>query len=372
MSATDPEPRGLPAAGDEIAAAAASRPTSDRVLQWVLIGLLVTGCWLVLKPFFTAIMFCAVVGISTWPAYEWLLRRLGGRIELASVLASVAVLLLAVTPLVLLFSSLVDGLRIAADLLEPWLTDVPATPPAWLDSIPLVGSGLSHWWHDATARGTSAGEILRDLAGPARSIALAGGRQAGNALMQVGLIVILLYFVYRHGPVFAGQIVRAAERTGGEFAREMLATARRSIVGVMFGVVGAGLAQAMVASLGFWIAGLPNPFLLGALTFALSLVPLGPPILWGGAAVWLFHGGEPGRALFMLLYGFFGISSVDNLVKPLIISHANRMAFALTLMGVIGGLIAFGVMGVFLGPALLALAISLTRHWLDYGAAAGR
>lgn len=347
---------------------AAPRPSGDRALQLALVGLLVVGCWLVLQPFFTAIMFCAVVGVSTWPAYEWLLRRLGGRIELASVLASVSVLLLAVTPLVLLFTSLVDGLRLAADLLQPWLTNAQIATPDWIGRIPLIGPDLAEWWRNAASNGTNIGEILRYAAAPARDLALAGGRQAGNALMQVALIVILLYFVYRHGPVFAGQIVRAAERTGGEFAHEMLATARRSIVGVMFGVVGAGLAQAMVATLGFAIAGLPNPFMFGALTFALSLVPLGPPILWGGAAVWLFHNDETGRALFMALYGFFAISSVDNLIKPLIISHANRMPFALTLMGVIGGLIAFGVMGVFLGPALLALAISLTRHWLDFGA----
>lgn len=339
----------------------------DRLLRIVLIGLLVTGIWLVLKPFFTAIMFCAVVGVSTWPAYEWLLRRLGGRIELASVVASISVLLLAVTPLVLLFMSLVDGLRIGADLLEPWLTNPQVATPAWVERIPLVGPNLAEWWRDAAGKGASVGEVLRYAAGPARDLALAGGRQAGSALMQVALIVLLLYFVYRNGAVFAGQIVRAAERTGGDVASEMLAVARRSVVGVMFGVVGAGLAQAMVATLGFAIAGLPNPFMFGALTFALSLVPLGPPILWGGAAVWLFQNDETGRALFMALYGFFAISSVDNLIKPLIISHANRMPFAVTLMGVIGGLIAFGVMGVFLGPVLLAIAISLGRHWLDYG-----
>lgn len=358
---------GKPTVTPESAAPPPKRPSGDRLLQFVLIGLLAAGCWLVLKPFFTAIMFSAVVGVSTWPAYEWLLRRLRGRIDLASVLSSFTVLLLAVTPLVLVFVSLVDGLRVAADLLEPWLTNAQAAVPPWVERIPLIGAQLAEWWREFAGRGTNVGELLRHVAGPARDIALAGGRQAGNALMQVALIVLLLYFVYRHGPVFAGQIVRAAERAGGEFAREMLATARRSIIGVMFGVVGAGLAQAMVATLGFAIAGLPNPFLFGALTFALSLVPLGPPILWGGAAIWLFQSDQTGRALFMALYGLLAISSVDNLVKPLIISHANRMPFALTLMGVIGGLIAFGVMGVFLGPVLLALAINLTRHWLEFG-----
>lgn len=340
----------------------------ERLAQIALIALLLTGCWLVLRPFFTAIMFAAVVGVSTWSAYEWLQHRLGVRIEFASVVACLAVLLLAVAPLVLLLTSLTDGMRLAAAAMEPWLRGEHVPAPAWLDDVPLVGAELRDWWQNTAGHRSRAGELLRYFAQPARNLALASGRHVGNALLQITLVVFLLYFVYRYGAAVAEQIGRAAERAGGAFARELLATARRSVVGVMYGVVGAGLAQAMIATLGFAIAGLPNPFLLGALTFVLSMVAFGPPVLWIGAAVWLFRSGDTGWAVFMIAYGFLAISSVDNLLKPLLISRASRIPFAVTLMGVVGGLIAFGLMGVFLGPALLAVAGSMTRHWLDFAA----
>lgn len=344
-----------------------ARVTIERPTQLIVIALLALGCWLVIEPFFTALMFSAVVGVSTWPAYQWLLHRLRGRVVLASAIAWASVLVLAVGPLSLLFISLVDGLRLATDLLQPWIASAPSPPPQWLGKIPIIGPELVDGWQDAIAGRSRMGELLGSVAEPARNLMLAAGRQLGNALMQVVLVVFLLYFVYRHGDVIGDHAGRVAERAGGDFARELLGTARRSIVSVMVGIVGAGLAQASVATIGFAVAGVPNPFLFGALTFVLSLVAFGPPILWGGATLWLAHGGETGWAIFMAAYGFLVISSVDNLLKPFIISRASHMAFAWTLIGVIGGLFAFGIMGVFLGPALLAVSASVARHWLDGG-----
>lgn len=339
--------------------------TNERLAQIAFIGLLVVGCWLVLAPFFTAIVFTAVVGVSTWPVYEWLQHRLRDRPLLTSLIASTAVMLLAVAPLGLLLMSLADGLRLLAGLLEPLADQIPAVPPVWLGKVPLIGSELARWWVEATSGKAPLADLLVQAAGPARNFALAGGRQAGNALLQVVLMIFLLFFIYRHGTRVAHYTRLAAERAGGAYAGELLELARRSIVGVMFGIVGAGLAQAMVATLGYAIVGLPRPFLFGALTFVLSLVAFGPPLLWGGIAIWLLRDGQAGWAVFMVLYGFFAISSVDNLLKPLIISRANRMPFAWTLMGVIGGLFAFGITGVFLGPALLAVTANLARHWLE-------
>jgi predicted PurR-regulated permease PerM len=130
-------------------------------------------------------------------------------------------------------------------------------------------------------------------------------------------------------------------------------------------VVGAALAQASVATFGFYIAGIPNPMLLGALTFALSIVPVGPPLIWSGAALWLFEQSQTGWAVFMVIYGIFVISTIDNLLKPLLISRYSSLPFVLTLIGVIGGVVAFGVTGVILGPVALALALELLTHRLE-------
>ena len=203
------------------------------------------------------------------------------------------------------------------------------------------------------------------FAEPARSLAFSTGRVLGGGLVQVAFAIFLLFFMYRDGDRLSAWLVAGTRRIVGPATPELLETAQHTVVGVMLGVVGTALAQAMVALLGFMIAGVPTPFLLGALTFVVSMIPVGPPLIWGGAAIWLFQQGEPGWGLFMLAYGMFGISMIDNVIKPLLISRSSHLPFALTLMGVVGGVLAFGFMGVFIGPTLLALAINLGARWLS-------
>lgn len=340
----------------------------DRLERWaqlVLVALLVLGCWMVLKPFFAAILFAIVIAVSSWPAYQHLHRRLRGRTTLASSIACVLALLLAVTPAVLLSISFADGVAWAVRLIEGWRTNGLPPPPGWLLRIPYLGDWLHSGWPSSEGMQQQVDALLRRFAEPARSLALASGRIVGNGAAQLILVALLLFFLYRDGARLGARLSAAAQRLGGPFALELLATTQRSIIAVMFSILGAAIAQAAVAGIGFTIAGVPNPFLLASLTFLLSMVPVGPPLIWGGAAIWLFQNGETGWGVFMLIYGLLGISSIDNIVKPLIISHSNHLPFVITLMGVIGGLLAFGVTGIFIGPALLAVTINLTRHWLD-------
>ncbi len=135
--------------------------------------------------------------------------------------------------------------------------------------------------------------------------------------------------------------------------------------GVVYGLIGTALAQAIVALLGFLVAGVPGAFLLAALTFVLSLVPMGPVLIWGGAALWLYANGETGWAIFMVIYGVGVISSVDNFLKPILMSRAGNLSMLLVVLGVFGGAIAFGFIGLFVGPALLAVGWNITKTWLD-------
>jgi predicted PurR-regulated permease PerM len=337
----------------------------DHLIQLVLVALLAVGCWLVLRPFFTAILFAIVVAVSTWPAYRWLLRGLRGHRRTASLLGCVMVVLVVILPAYLVVESFTDGAAWLFGYLQERFADGPPLPPAWMQGLPVLGPTLHAYWLELATGPDSFGALLKQLAGPMREFAIASGRVLGIGLFQFVLAVLVLYLLYRDGDRLLAHVRSMAERIGGPFAFELLLKAERSVVGVMVSVIGAGLAQAMVATLGFAIAGVPQPFLLGTLTFVLSLVPWGPVVIWAGAAVWLFRGGEPGWALFMLLYGWLGISSVDNLLKPFLISRSSHLPFALTIMGVVGGVLVFGVMGLFLGPTLLALAINLAAHWLE-------
>ena len=340
---------------------------TDRLLQLALLALLVLGVWRVLQPFLPAILFPLATASCVWPAYTKLRRLTAGRDALAAGLACALVLAGVLAPAMLLVLGLADGARAALAVLDTGTTIALPAFPAALRDLPLVGADLAQAWESWRHDPSALRSLLTYGAGPARDIALISGRALANAALQAGISALLLYFLFRNGERLASRLRAMTERLCGVRAQGLIDVARNSVAGVMFGELGAGIAQGAVATVGFLVAGVPNPFFLGALTFVVSIVPIGPPLLWAGASLWLLHVGEGGWALFMVLYGIFGISMIDNVLKPLLISRASRMPFVFALIGVFGGVLGFGVVGVFLGPTLLALAADLAAHWVGSG-----
>jgi predicted PurR-regulated permease PerM len=158
-------------------------------------------------------------------------------------------------------------------------------------------------------------------------------------------------------------LMAAMARVMDHDAASVSSIVSNTVRGVMYGLLGTALAQALVAGIGFAIAGVPAVLLLSVLVFVSSLIPVGPPLIWGGAAIWLFAQGSTGWGIFMLVWGFFLISGVDNVVRPMLISRGSSLPFLLTLLGVLGGVIAFGFVGLFIGPTLLAVGYSLASGW---------
>jgi len=185
----------------------------------------------------------------------------------------------------------------------------------------------------------------------------------GEGLLQIVLVLFIAFFFYRDGPALVERLRDSSRRLGGELGEQMLALARSTVMGVMVGIVGTAAAQSLVALLGFLIAGVPGAVLLAAAIFFLSMIPVGPPLIWGGAAFWLYDQGQTGWAIFMAVYGVAVISSVDNFVKPLLISRTASLPILLIALGVFGGVLAFGFIGIFLGPVLLALGLVLAEKW---------
>ena len=185
----------------------------------------------------------------------------------------------------------------------------------------------------------------------------------GHGILQLSFSVFILFFFYRDGEALARRMDNAMFRIGGERARDLLKLAGSTVKGVVNGILGTALAQGVLAGIGFLIAGVPGALFLGLATFFLSVVPVGPPLLWLPAAAWLYFQGQVGWAIFMLVWGAAVISSVDNFLKPYLISQGASLPFILVLLGVLGGLVAFGFVGVFLGPTLLAVGYSLAREW---------
>ena len=183
-------------------------------------------------------------------------------------------------------------------------------------------------------------------------------------MTQVLLSAFLAFFLLRDAPVLAERLGVVIDRlAGGGRGVHLMKVAGDTVRGVVYGILGTALVQALVAGIGFAVAGVPGAVLLGVLTFFFAIIPFGPPLIWLPAAFWLVTQGSPGWALFMLIWGALGISSVDNFLRPYLISQGSKMPFALVFCGVIGGALAFGVVGVFLGPTLLAVGFRLIEEW---------
>jgi predicted PurR-regulated permease PerM len=334
-----------------------------RSFQTASIAIIVLGCFLVLRPFLTAILLAAVVCVSTWPVFTWMRAHLRGINSLAALLTSLLLVLVLVVPLALVALSLADNVTQIVDATKRGFAQGSPSPPHWLPSIPLIGESLDTYWHELVASQEAMLNGLRRLLDPAKSFLLDSALVLGEGVLQMSLAAFIAFFFYRDGEYLVGTLLRAMHKVAGDAADDVLATIANTTVSVAYGLIGTALAQAAAAVIGFWMAGVPAPLLLGAATFLLSLAPMGPPIVWGGAALWLYWQDNVGWAIFMVLWGVLVVSSIDNFLKPYLISRGSSMPFALVLLGVLGGVIAFGFIGLFLGPVLLAVGLSLARRW---------
>jgi len=323
----------------------------------------VVGCYQVLHPFVPAILFAAVVCTASWPLYRRLRVALGGRSALAALVMTLGLVVLVIGPSALLALSLADDVANMVDGARALLDQGPLQPPEWLKGLPLVGQSLDEYWHKLAASREEFTTLLKSLFEPARILVLGAGKAVGGSLLQLTFATFIAFFFYRDGE----QLVQAARtilaKLAGELGDTLLATINGTVIGVVHGIFGTALAQALVALIGFVVAGVPGAPALAAATFLLSMVPVGPPLVWGGAAIWLFAQGSVGWGLFMVAWGLFAISSIDNFIKPYLISRASSLPLLLILLGVFGGIVAYGFIGIFIGPPMLAIGLTLMQLW---------
>jgi predicted PurR-regulated permease PerM len=336
----------------------------ESLAQIAAVAILVVGCFVVLQPFLAAALFAGSIATCTWPAYAWIRRKVGGRATLAAGLMTLLLVLVGLLPFVLLVGALVDDVPRLVDWIKQSFAAGPPEPPAWLAGLPYVGEWLDAYWQRLAAGGDEVLALLRRFAQPAQVFLLAVGRVLGEGILQLTLATFVGFFLYRDGDALLAAIRGVAARLAGGLAPGVIETVNNTVVGVMYGIVGTAFAQGLASVIGFWIAGVPSALLLGAAAFLLSVLPLGAPLVSIGAAVWLFNQGAPGWGVFLALWGVLLVGNIDNVVKPLLISRGAAMPFVLVLLGVLGGVVAFGFIGVFLGPTLLAVGYSLTRRWL--------
>lgn len=341
-----------------------TRPKLEQNLAWFFLILLAAGCLVVMAPFVSMVLWAVILCFSSWPLYRWLLARVGNRRTLAASIMSLALMLVILLPFVVVGAALADHVGQLTTAVRKFIDAGPPPPPQWLGKLPVLGARAVEYWQALAADSAKLLALLKRFIQPASAWLLGAGVAMGAGLVRLAFSIFIAFFLFRDGTKAAEQLSAAALRVGGDRATHLLDLAGNTIRGVVYGILGTALVQAVMAGVGFVIAGVPGAAVLTLLTFFLSIVPMGPPLVWIPAACWLFYQGQTGWGIFMVIWGV-GVSSIDNFVKPWLISRGSTMPFLLILFGVLGGAIAFGFIGVFLGPTLLAVGYRVVQEWLS-------
>lgn len=342
----------------------------DLMIRIVLAVAVSIGCYFIIEPFLTAIVIAAILAVVTWPLFQRARASMGGNTTVPAILMVFLIIVGILLPTSFLLVAIAQQIPKAVALARDWVSSGFTIPPGIAD-IPMIGP----WLHDqllfaidpASLSGT-----LQKLLEPMTSWILNAAVNVSHGVLQLALVTFIVFFFYRDGAWFADRIRTLMRRVSGELSNELTNILVNTTRSVVFGLVGTALGQAIVAGIGFWIAGVPGILMLCFLVFVLSIVPVGPPLIWGPAAIWLYSKGEPGMAVFLVLWGTLAVSSVDNFLKPILIARGSSLPLALIFLGVFGGVIAFGFLGLILGPILLAVGLSMLQAWLRNPIFAGK
>ena len=344
----------------------------EQIAGMAILLLLVIGCFVVLRPFVSALLLALILSYSTWPIYTWGERVLNGRKGLAATLMTSSVAAVLLVPAIILGSSLAEQIAAAIKWSQRLLSDGPPDPPAWIANIPLVGHQLYEYWQ-GLAHNTA--ELLNELINAklvsdlseyllsAGEFLLIGAALVAQGTLQLALSLFIAFFLYRDGLDGAKRLQSVARRLWGERGLHLLDVVGATIKSVVYGTIGTAIAQSTLTALGLWLSGVHGVLLLGFVTFLVALTPIGAPLVWFPAALWLFFTGATGWAVFLVLWGVFVVGGADNIIRPYFISRGSDLPFVLVFLGVLGGTLAFGFLGLFLGPTLLATGYEIVRDW---------
>ena len=318
-----------------------------------------------LSPFISVFMWTVILVVPAAPLVKPLAGMLGGRFTLVAWLIGAAYFLMLVVPLISIGSALDNAMTVAWNIVYRIATEGLPEPPPWLGKLPVVGARLVRAWrsdaHNVAGLLVDAHSTLIVVA----RVAIVQATDILGAASELVVGIILASLVLAKGPGAGAALGDLALAIGGEAGVAALATARRAILTVALGVVGAALVEAVLATIGFAVAGVPEPTLFGFLVFGFCVFQMGPWLVCLPAALWLWWVQEPGWAIFEAIWGVFVVGGVDFLGRPYIMSRTGQVPTSLLVLGVMGGLVAWGFSGMFIGAASVGVTWTLTRSWVD-------
>ncbi len=335
------------------------------LLGLVLLIAIVLAVLAVMAPFMTAIIWAVILVSATWTPFQWLSGRLGNRDTLAATLIVSALLLFILVPLLVASVDFAQQLtHLARTIPEQVQAGLPELPN-WISGLPLIGEWAATQWLALQNQDYQILTQLKGMVAPAARIMLSMAGALGGGLVMLLISIIIAGLLYAEGERLHRWVIAFSQKVAGPAGENLLLISNSTIRGVVYGFIGAAVAQGALAWLGLAIAGVPNAMSLGLLVCLVSVVPGGPPLIGFMAAYWLFKQGEVIWAGVLVAWFLLVVGTIDNVVKSLVIGRNSPLPISLILFGVIGGAIAFGMLGVFLGPTLLALFYTLIRNWVN-------
>jgi len=346
-----------------------SRDITRITLAVLFIGVLMAAGFWIMRPFLLALIWATTISVATWPIMLRLQSWLGGKRSLAVAGMTLALLLVFVVPFALAILTIVNH----ADQIVGWAKGLATyslpPPPDWVGKLPLGGSKLSEAWQEVAAVGP--GGLRERLVPYAGAIVKWFVEQAGTLgamFVQFLLTVVIAAVLFSGGETAARGVKRFARRLAGQHGEDAVVLAAQTIRGVALGIVLTALIQSLLAGIGFAVTGVPAAVLLAAVIFILALAQLPPILVMAPAVIWLYWKGDPVWGTVLLVWTIV-VSAIDNVVRPLLIRKGVDLPLLMIFTGVIGGLIAFGIVGLFIGPVVLAVTYRLIEAWVAGGEA---
>ncbi|TXR47097.1 AI-2E family transporter YdiK [Phyllobacterium endophyticum] len=326
-------------------------------------GLLLSSAW-VLLPFLPAIIWALTLVIATWPLMIWTERHAGNRRSVAVLVMTIVLLLVLILPLWLAITMIVDNVGTIKGLIQSALTFRLPAAPEWLDRVPVVGARISETWTKmASASIHELAPTLDPYAGAAAQWFLSTAGSLGGMFLHFLLTTAIAAVMYAHGELGAATAIRFGRRLAGDRGEMVVRLAGQAIRGVALGVVVTAVAQSALGGIGLLIVGIPFASVLTAVMFILCLIQIGPGLVLIPAVIWMYYSGEVIWATVLLAFTLVA-ATMDGFLRPYLIRKGADLPLLLIFAGVIGGLVAFGMLGIFVGPTLLATAYTLLQAWM--------
>ena len=336
---------------------------AERMLMGLLLAGIAVGCGFVLMPFTSAILWGGILVFTTWPVFEWVRAHIRiGRTGAALVMVLLTALLLVLPLAAAAPAGSEDVARLRSGLDRLLEAGLPLAPE-WLLHLPLLGPTLTEYWNSWAADLGVMAAFFRPYFGMIAENGLTLLLGIASGILQFLMALFIAFFFWLYGDRVGVFLKAVMRRIAGDYAERLIVVTGQVIRGTVYGLLGTALVQGMLTAFGLWLSGVPRPVLLGAIAGFVSVLPIGAPMIWIPASLWLLSTGHTGWAIFLAVYGVAAISGADSVIRPYFIARGAQLPFLLTILGVLGGAIAFGLLGVFLGPVLLGVGFTLVAEF---------